>query len=150
MLTQRVFNVVIVTQNHGIGGQTTATPDAKITYTGAQVSVKNGQISANRRFFNAGSSALSWQLSVSGVQSSSVKVHFAVPQEAAGRPLTVRIFNFQGVLLQTLVNGAVGYGRHTVGISQDKMDGQTLRSGRYLCRIQGQGFDKTIHFVVVR
>ncbi len=44
MLTSRVFNVVIVGANHGTGEGHTASPDARVTYTGAQVSVKNGQV----------------------------------------------------------------------------------------------------------
>jgi alpha-D-xyloside xylohydrolase len=49
MLDKRVFNVVVVSPNHGSGQGFTATPDARVAYDGTAVSVKNGQISGALR-----------------------------------------------------------------------------------------------------
>jgi hypothetical protein len=49
MLDKRVFNVVVVSTNHGSGQGFTATPDARVAYDGTAISVKNGQVSGALR-----------------------------------------------------------------------------------------------------
>jgi alpha-D-xyloside xylohydrolase len=49
MLDKRMFNVVVVSPNHGSGGGFTATPDARVAYDGTPLSVKNGQITGASR-----------------------------------------------------------------------------------------------------
>jgi alpha-D-xyloside xylohydrolase len=45
MLDRRVFDVVVVSPNHGSGPGFTVAPDARVSYDGSQISVRNGQIS---------------------------------------------------------------------------------------------------------
>jgi alpha-D-xyloside xylohydrolase len=146
MLAKRVFNVVTVSQNHGSGQGFTANPDAQVVYAGGPVSVRNGRVTGAGSFLRACAAGVSWQLWATGMQSSSVKIHFSVPQDAANKPVLIRLYNVRGGLVQTLMDGVVGMGGHTLGLN----DAGAPRSGRYLCRIQGQGFDKTVGFIVAK
>ena len=147
MLATRLFNVVIVSQNHGVDQTVTANPDAHVTYTGTAISVKNGQITGLKQS-GLGVVSPPWNFSVSGARQSLVKVNFSVPLAAAGQPLSIRLYDMQGAAVRTLVTGAAGAGNHSVGLGGE--NGGVLRSGKYLCRMQCGEFDKTVNMIIVR
>jgi hypothetical protein len=147
MLSSRLFNVVIVSQNHGVDQTVTANPDARVTYTGTAVSVKNGQITHSKQ---AGLGVISprWNFSVSGTRQSLAKVNFSIPPAGAGQPISVRLYDMLGAEVRTLVSGAAKAGNYSVGLGGE--NSRLLRSGTYMCRMQCGDIDKTINMIIMR
>jgi hypothetical protein len=58
--------------------------------------------------------------------------------------------NLQGKLVRTLVNGPIGVGYHSAVFDAKDDAGKAVASGAYLCRMQAEGFTKTIKLVLSR
>ena len=69
-------------------------------------------------------------------------IRYSIPQR---EQVTVRVFDVQGKVVATLVNGEQGEGDHQV-----TFDGSKLSSGVYLYRIQAGGLIATKKLLVVR
>jgi hypothetical protein len=63
---------------------------------------------------------------------SGTRIRFALPEPS---PVTVRIFNIEGRLVRTLLDGSVPAGRHSVEWNGRDDHGSRVASGLYLYRI---------------
>ena len=82
----------------------------------------------------------------------STLVKFNVPQSKNGekQKVSVRIYDLNGKLVQTLAQGMFAVGYHTAAFnSREKGNGRTLGNGIYCCRMQAPGFTKTLKLLLV-
>lgn len=69
-------------------------------------------------------------------------VKFTLPQAGQVR---VQVFDLRGRLVSTLVDGEMNAGAHAVDF-----DGRDLASGTYMCRLEGEGFTRSIKMQLVK
>ena len=84
--------------------------------------------------------------------SASTLVKFSVPQAKNGekQKVSVRIYDLNGRLVQTLAQGSFAAGVHTVVFKgKGKENEQTLGNGVYFCRMQAPGFSRTLKLLLV-
>jgi hypothetical protein len=68
-------------------------------------------------------------------------VRFTIPEEAAGKSMSIELLDLRGRLVCTCVKGAFGAGDHVVAIPSRHLG--VRMHGRYLARIKGGIPDKT-------
>ncbi len=78
-----------------------------------------------------------------GLRYTNSRIVYQVPVHASGKKMTVKLFNVQGKLVRTLVNGKVSAGRYNVPLAKEN-----LAAALYLCQIKTEGFTKTINVIV--
>jgi hypothetical protein len=77
----------------------------------------------------------------------STEIHFNVPHEASVR---LRIYNIQGQMIQTLVDGTVSAGRHSETWDGHDSQGQRVSAGIYFCEMQSGSFVATSKLMISR
>ena len=83
----------------------------------------------------------------------SMLVKFNVPQSKnkEKQKVYVRIYDLNGKLVQTLVQGMFATGYHRVVFKgRESGNGQTLGNGFYFCRMQAPGFERTLKMLLVQ
>ena len=68
------------------------------------------------------------------------RIFFQVPENIEKNKVQIKLYNLQGKLLQTLVNGKVASG-YSVPMPK-------LAKGLYLCKMEAEGFNKTISVIL--
>ena len=79
-------------------------------------------------------------------------IRFSVPHAKNGekQPLSIRIYDLSGKLVQTLAQGVFQAGYHTAAFKGRKNGNvQKLGNGIYFCRMQAPGFAKTLKLLLV-
>ncbi len=74
------------------------------------------------------------------------RVYFQIPERVNKKPLSIKLYNVQGKLVRTLVQGNVESGYHSLPVNNEK--GRQIAAGLYLCRMEAKGFTKTISVVI--
>jgi len=73
------------------------------------------------------------------------RVCFQIPDNGAmASHLSIKLYNIQGKLVSTLVNGTVTAGYHSLSLDKIANNGQKLAAGMYFCRMETRGFTRTI------
>ena len=83
----------------------------------------------------------------------STLVKFNVPQSKSGekQKVSVRIYDLNGKLVQTLAQGMFAAGYHTVAFNgRENGNGRTLGNGIYFCRMQAPGYSRTLKLLLVQ
>ncbi len=70
------------------------------------------------------------------------RIYFQIHENSKSGKVQIRLYNLQGKLLKTLVNGKVTSG-YSVFIPR-------LSKGLYLCKMEAEGFNKTISIIVTK
>ena len=70
------------------------------------------------------------------------RIYFQVHEKSEKGKVQIGLYNLQGKLLKTLVNGKVTSG-YSVPIPR-------LAKGLYLCKMEAEGFNKTISVIVTK
>ena len=84
--------------------------------------------------------------------SAATQIKFNVPQAKNGekQKVSVRIYDLNGKLVQTLAQGPFTAGYHTAAFNgRDNGNGRTLSNGIYFCRMQAPGFVRTLKLLIV-
>ena len=79
-------------------------------------------------------------------------VKFNVPQSKNGekQKVSVRIYDLNGKLVQTLAKGNLAAGYHTAAFNgRENGHGQKLGNGIYFCRMQAPGYSRTLKLLLV-
>jgi hypothetical protein len=58
------------------------------------------------------------------------------------------LYNLQGKLVKTLVNGIMDAGVHSISLEKMNANNQALGSGMYLARMEAGSFVKTINLLI--
>ncbi len=83
----------------------------------------------------------------------STLIRFGVPNYKSGEKekVSIRIYDLNGRLLQSLAQGSFAAGYHTVNLSYNENgNGRTLGNGIYFCRMQAPGFTRTLKLLLVQ
>ncbi len=73
-------------------------------------------------------------------------IKYQIPKQDKSVMVTITLYDLQGRLVRTLVNGMKSSGQHSVGLNK-KSRGE-LAAGAYLCRLKTNAFTKTINILV--
>ena len=77
------------------------------------------------------------------------RLHFHVPNsENTMQQVTIKLYNIQGKLIGTLMDGKVKSGGHAVSLSKVFNGGHKLAAGLYLCKMEAGEFTKTINLII--
>lgn len=77
------------------------------------------------------------------------RIHFRVPESSNQmQQVSLKLYNIQGKLIGTLMNGKVKSGYHSVSMDRLFNNGQRLAAGLYLCKMKAGEFTKTINVIV--
>ncbi|MFC1800210.1 FlgD immunoglobulin-like domain containing protein, partial [Candidatus Eisenbacteria bacterium] len=77
----------------------------------------------------------------------STEIHFDVPRDAS---VSLRIYNIQGQMVQTLVDGSVSAGRHSETWDGLDSQGRKVSTGVYFCEMQSGSFVATSKLMISR
>jgi flagellar hook assembly protein FlgD len=77
---------------------------------------------------------------------SATRIAFAVPRE---QDATLRVFDVQGRLVRTLVNGPVSAGTHTVEWNGRNDQERTVSAGVYFYRLEADGKSATRKMILL-
>ena len=83
----------------------------------------------------------------------STLVKFNVPQSKNGekQKVSVRVYDLNGKLVQTLAQGMFAAGYHTAAFNgRENGNGRTLSNGIYFCRMQAPGYSRTLKLLLVQ
>ncbi len=72
---------------------------------------------------------------------------YRIPENHGTGPVAIQLFNVQGKVVRTLVNGPVTSGYHSVTLV-NKQAGKQLAAGLYICRMHTGGFTKTVNVLL--
>jgi len=75
---------------------------------------------------------------------------YSIPeiQGLSSRQVSLKLYNVQGQLVQTLVNNPVAAGRHMIHVDKLRNNGQALAAGLYVCRMEVGAFTKTVNVIL--
>ncbi len=73
------------------------------------------------------------------------RIHYQVRKQ---QHISIKLYNIQGKLIRTLVNGAVKAGYHSLPVNGSNKGVYELAAGLYLCKMETKGFCKTINVIV--
>ncbi len=76
------------------------------------------------------------------------RISYQIPEIMNNKRLSIKLYNAQGKVIRTLVNGRARSGYHTIRLNQSSSGIQEVAAGFYLCRMEAEGFTKTIRLVV--
>ncbi len=71
------------------------------------------------------------------------KLRFNIPVSVSS-PVSIKLYNIQGKMIKTLVNGKVKAGQHMLSIDKK------IAAGMYFCRMEAKGFTKTINVLLTK
>jgi flagellar hook assembly protein FlgD len=84
----------------------------------------------------------------------STQLHFAVPaiknDASLKRKVFIAVYDLHGRLVRTLVNGFVPVGYHQITFDATDNSSKAFGSGVFFCRMQAEGFVKSIKIVLSR
>lgn len=76
-------------------------------------------------------------------------LHFQIPKNGANQQhVSINLYNIQGKLVRTLVDGTVKVGYHAIPVNTSHNGKHVLASGVYLCKINTKGYSKTIDLII--
>ena len=115
---------------------------------------------------NSGTSSISRDKPISAIPKSyelnaspnpftaTTRIIIGVPGDNNSRvksPVSLRIYNLRGQLVQTLAQGPFAAGYHTASFNgKNKGNGIALGNGIYFCRMQAPGFARTLKLLLVQ
>jgi hypothetical protein len=76
------------------------------------------------------------------------RIFFQIPESVARKQVSIKLFNIQGKLIRTLVDGNVEAGYHSVRLDRAGNSKSQIAAGLYLCRMEKKGYKKTINVLV--
>ncbi len=76
-------------------------------------------------------------------------IKFQIPEKFNGKNVRIDLFNLQGKIVKTLINGKMKSGIHTISIL-NRADKSAVASGLYLCRMKTDNFTKTINMNILK
>jgi hypothetical protein len=84
---------------------------------------------------------------------SSAMISIAVPERGHGLQsgrVSVKVYNFNGVLVTTLADGPFEPGCHQIAFNGNRQNGESLPSGIYFCKMQAGEYKKTIRLIMMK
>ncbi len=75
---------------------------------------------------------------------------YSIPeiQGLGSRQVSLKLYNVQGQLVQTLVNNSVPAGRHMIRVDKLQNNGRALATGLYVCRMEAGVFTQTVTVIL--
>lgn len=71
------------------------------------------------------------------------RIHFSIPEYPGNKKLKIGLYNVQGKLVKTLVNGNIKAGDYSIPVNQ-------LATGLYLLKMEAEGFNKTVNIILTK
>ena len=84
---------------------------------------------------------------VAGLQYQGSRINFQIPVSHADKPVAITLYNIQGKMVRTLINGPMGSGYHSISLT-NSLNKNPLASGYYVCRMKVGEFTRTINVIL--
>ncbi len=78
------------------------------------------------------------------------RILYQIPEKMNNKKLSIKLYNAQGKMIRTLVNGPAESGYHTIRLDRTSSGLQEIATGFYLCRMTAKGFTKTITIIATQ
>jgi len=75
------------------------------------------------------------------------RIYFQIPANRE-RHISIKLFNMQGKLIRTLVNGVEKTGYHSLPLNSSNSSAAKIAAGLYLCKMETKGYTRTVQVLI--